>query len=617
MPGLVQCYMPEEAVSEAFLAAPPLISQQILDLTVKHPNWMRDLWELAEWPRGNGTIMEQLVFRGMMPQIERGFDAWKKLPNNTGCAPCAGPDCSYVWTQFGGYGFQKKIVELMTRDFRSPAYCVKEIQTTAHFKEVFAKLVENLYAQIDFFKEMNIGFNFLVNLAKKFVVDSGGAKPNPENPYVYRNIGDARVSMLNIEMLERFYEYMRRLPDAVPYDVVNGSPIFALECSHQLLGRMYRDDPELRQDVRFSGLANDLLMKYNFMSTIRGMFIAAPILYPRRFNIVAGEPVEVLPFLNGVPADVGTYTSFNPDYEEATHEEVLIHGKYPFKVWFMPTEETLGAGTSFGPEQTFMNAWQWVNPQTVEDPARRVGYFFTSATIGLAQQFSEAIFGILVERPSVTLMGSWLPAPECPPEDPDCDNEVPDVGCPCPLILQAYADPINDGQYIIQFSIPQDLEVEDEVDFQLDNGGFITGTVEAVNENGDYASFSFPNGTDLGICDHFVQVFCDNTLGCFSEVLTYAINASDNTRLDLVLANPIKADTAADVVVLNYGNGEQLATATVVSVDMSRSLWVVDTGGSAWADNVGGVVSICVPNATDESCPGCDGPTYEQCEEEA
>lgn len=611
------CLFTEADTHSAFLAAPPLISKNIYNLTIKQPRWIRDLYEVEEFPRGNGTEQQQLILRGQMPAIERGFSSWKKLANNTGCDPCAGPDCSYNWKEFGGIGIERKVMNLMEKDFKSESVCVKEIQTTAHFEQIFSQFVMNLYAQIDFEKEQNIGFNYLTSLTKKYVVDSGGPKPNRENPYVYRPLGSARISALNIDMLEFFYEYLRRIPDAIPYDVVDGSPIFALEASAQLLQRLYRDDPQLRQDVRFSGLANDLVSKYNFMSTLRGMFIAAPILYPRRFQYDSGSSrwIEIFPFENNIPMEVGSFTGFNPNYENpavATHEEVIMHGKFPFKVFYMPTETSLGANTSFGPEFSFMNSWSWVNPMTVTDPGRRVGYFWTSATIGLAPQYSEAMFSVLVERAKVGLTASWLPEPVCPPTPVDCSNDVPDVLCPCPLVTQAFTNPVT-GDTILTLAVPLAPvpSPSDEIQFGLDTGGYTTGTVVAVNNDGSAVEVTLDPEVS-GDCDHFTTVFCDNTLGCFSEVQAYVINCADGNNLDLTLANPIKADTAGDTVTLTFGDGTTLDV-DVVSVDMNTLKWVVDTGASAFCDDVGGVISVCVPTATDATCPACGGPSYTQC----
>lgn len=614
-------------VNEAFLAAPPLISQQILDLSIKSPNWLGELFALEEWPTGAGTIMEQLIFRAALPQIERGMEKWKKLGNVSGCSPCAGPDCSYNWTPFGGHGFERKLTELMRREFRSPDYCVAEIQTTAHFKEVFAKIVENLYRQTDFFKEMNIGLNVLTMLAKKFFVDGSGPRFNTETPYVYPNTGGVRLSTLNIEMLQFFYEHMRRIPDAVPYDVVDGSPIYSILASHQLLSRLFRDDSNLRQDVRFSGMANDMLTKYNFMSTIRGMFLAAPILYPRRAKLdAAGNFVEVLPFVNDVPAEVGSYTYLNPEYEAARYEEVIIHGKYPFKLFYMPTEQSLGENSSFGPEFAFMNTWLWINPLTEQDPFRRNGYFATSAQLGVSQQFSDGIYGIMVERPSTTLMSMYTPNPVCPVPPPTCTNVAPATGCPCPVVVDMQANPFTAGHYYFTFATPISGEAGSTVQLQLDNGAYVTGTLVQISTDGKTAEIAFSAPLAQGLCTQIVGIYCDSSLGCSADVVSASDCRSGQTNtVKLVLSNPIKALTAGNVIVAYFGDCTT-ANLSVVSVDAVNSTWTVAyAAGSGPTDNPTGsgtppthaplnadmicdrkgIVKVCVPPTTDATCPAC------------
>lgn len=617
----MECFTPAQ-VQEAFLAAPPLIAQTILDLTVTHPSWLSDIWDVGDWPLGNGTVMEQLVFRGEMPPIERGFDNWKKLGNLQGCEPCDAPDCSYNWTPFGGHGFQRKLTELMSREFRSPSYCINEIQTTAHFQEVFAKIVENLYRQTAFFKEFNIGLNFLTYLAKKYVVDSEGAKPNTTHPYIYPNIGTATLSALNIEMLEFFYESLRHMPDAVPYDVVNGSPIYAIMASHQLFSRLYRDDPNLRQDVRFSGFATDLLTKYNFMSTIRGMFIPAPILYPRRFNIVDGEPQEVLPFVNGVPAEVGTYTYVNPNYEAATHEEVLIHGKFPFKIFTMPTETSLAGSATFGPGFTFMNNWMWVNPPTVSDPFRRVGYFATEARLGLSQQFSEGIFAVLVTRPSRTLMAMYTPVAACPPDPADCDNAIPAMSCPCPVVMSIQANPLTAGNFYFIFASAITGDVDSDVVLELDSGATITGNLEAISDDGKTAEISFAAPLDVTVCTQIVGVNCNVNTACSANVLQTSDCRSGITgNIVLTLDRALRVQ-AADVITAWFGDCTT-ANLDIVSVDPVNMQYTANyaagfgptddedgNGGSVLAAdlvcNRGGISKVCVPPTTDATCPACE-----------
>lgn len=596
--------MSPEQVTEAFLKAPPLLSQKILDLTVQHPKWMRDVLEVSEWPLGAGTQMEQIIFRGTMPQIERGFSKWRSLNNNTGCGnECTGPNCAYNWSTMGGSAMERKVITLMDRDFRSPSYCVKEIQTTLQFQEVFAQTVINLHKQVDFFKEINVNFNLLTGLAKKYVWDSEGPKPNPADPYSYRNIGTAKLSKLTMRGLEFFYEYMVKMSDCVPFDVVDGAPLFALVSSRQLLSDLYREDPLIRQDIRFSGAANDLLSKYNFMSTIRGMFLPATILWPRRFNIVDGEPVEVLPTVNGIPAEIGTYTDMNPDYELATHEEVLIHGRSPVKLYTMSTVPTLGQNTSFGPEAgSYFNQWLWINPPTETDPARRVGYFMTSATLGISPQHSGGMFGFLVERPSIKTAAAFYPEPDdYTPSTTVITNKVPATSCPCPSILSVTASPVRANTYTAQFAAAVSAVEGEAIQLGLASGGYVTGTVTAVDASGIFVEFSLPAGTPISACTQFTTVYCDSTLGCKSEVL--AATACSETGYTLVLKNPIKAATTGQVITGYCGDGSSFDLTLASDADLVQNIWTVTTGGGSCG--CGAVVMVCVPPATDPTCAAC------------
>lgn len=627
-------------VNEAFLAAPPLIDATILDLTLKFPVWLSDLWEMKSWPNGAGTKMEQLIFRGEMPEIERGFDKWGKVGNISGCEPCEPPSCGYNWTMFGGHAFQRKITELMEREFRTPTYCVKEIQTTAQFETVFPKIIQNIHAQVQFFKENSIGQNFLSMLSKKFIVDGGGAKCNTEDPYSYRNVGSptVRLSALNISMLKFFYEQMRKIPDVIPYDTVDGRPIYALEASDDLIQNLYLDDPNLRQDLRFSGYANDLVTKYNFLSTIRGMFIPAPIDYPRRFNIVAGEPVEVLPFVRGVPGEVGTFTYLSEAYMLATHEEVLMHGMHPFTIFTKSTVTTLGAGSSFGPEPSFMESWKWVNPETVCDPFQREGFFASAANLGLSQQFSDGIFAVLVERPQIATMAMYTPNPVCPVVPPTCTNIVPDVGCPCPAVVSTSVDPIS-GNYFFTFATPTAGEADDPVLLELDTGVAVTGTLEAISTDGLTIEVSFADGVFSGslLC-HVIGIECQTTAACSATVMSTCDCRSGQTNaVKLTLSNPIVAQTAAQVLRVYFGDCTE-ANVVIVSVDAATATWTVRyatgygptdnptgaggppaTNAPLSADMIcdrGGILKVCVPTATVGSCPACTGPTLTACVEE-
>jgi len=606
-------FLSEPEVRASFFAAAPAIQSQIINLTQQVPNWLRDVPDYQVWPNGAGTELVQLIIRGRLPQIERGFSSWTLQQNNTGCEPCAGPNCSYNWTILGGNGLERKVTTLSDRQYRSPDYCIKDIQTTAHFEQMFDQNVKILFQQLEFIKEVNIAQNALISLSKKFVIDSEGPKTDNANPYVYPNIGTAKLSTINIGIFENFYQYMRRDTSAVPYERSNGSPVYAAAASDQLWQQMWRDSPDLRQDIRFSGAANDNLLKYNFMSTIRGMFFPTPIPWPRRFNVDGqGELVEVLPFVNGIPMEVGNFSGFNGSYESAKFEEILLHGMQPFTVFYKPNVESLGHNTSFGPEPSFFNNWEWLNPQTMDDPYRRVGRFITSASMGIGSQFSDSIYAVVVERKTKRFIATFIPEPTCPPVAVNCDNVIPASGCPCPLILNITADPFTANTYVITLAVPTLAVPDDVIQLATTNGGYVNGTVVTVSADDKTVRITVAAGTDLTNCD-LTTLFCDNTLGCVADVVDYWVDPATPTLINLILSNPIKADTAADVVTIYFGDGSSVAAAVSGTPNILTNTWKVDPTGT-FTDRVGGVIAICVPTATDASCPACGvGPTFVQC----
>lgn len=604
----VACELSLQEVQGAFFAAPPAIAKQIEDRSIVVPSFLGDLPRMLPWENGTGTSRVKYEFRGEMPPIEDGFASWRTVGNQQGCDPCPGTGCGYNYTQLKGYGFNQKVITIMEKELISEAFCIKDIQNTAQFEEVFTKLVENLEAQVRFYKEINVVDNYLNYITQKFVVDSEGIKINRANPFTYPTIGSATLSSLNPNIMKQFYEWMKIIPGVEPFGTQNGAPFYAMTLSADLLESLYRQNPTLREDIRFSGLANDLITKYNFVSTIQGMFIPVTIQWPRRYNIVNGEPYRVLPFLNGIPANYGSFTDFNPAYMTATHEEVRFFGRFPFNIHVKATETSLPGGASFGPEPKYFDGWQWFNPKTPEDPFGRVGWFVSAASIGLESD-SDGSYALLVKRPPQTSLFTFYPNPELLPDPVTPTNVIPASGCPCPLSLSVTKSLFDADTYTIVFSAPIDAEEEDTIQLALQTGGYSDAEVVRITEDG--LTVEVTSSDDLSDCI-VIGVFCDDSLGCSATVVGYSPECTDATRLGLRLSNPIKAVTPGDVVTIQYGDGST-ASVTVVTANMVTNIWVIDVGSTAFCDKVGGVLSLCVPSSTDPTCPGCGPITYTQC----
>lgn len=598
------CLLTLEQTQSIFAASPPSIQKEIKDMSFRMPNLWVDLPRYETWDLGEGNTKVVLEMMGSLPPVEQGFDQWKKIDPSVGCDPCQTEGCGYNLTKLKGYGINQQVINPMSRELITDAFCIKDIQTTLQYKEFFAQLIANMQRQITVMKEYNVVFNYMTQIAKKIVVDSGGIKANKENPYVYPTIGTTQLSALSPQILNKIYQTFVRLPGIEPLAWQDNRPMFGVAASDEIFNTMYLDNPKLEQQLRFSGYSNDIINKYNFVSSIQGNFIPVAFPYPRRFNIVNGEAYVVPPWVNNIPANYGDFSGLNPAYEAATHEGVLVFAQNPITVYVRPTETDLGEGATFGPEPSYFDYWQWVNPQTPEDPLRRMGYFISAATIGLGSSSSPGLYELMVERPRASSLAFFFPAPECPPEIVDCDNEIPAVtSCPCPLIESVVFDEIG-ASYLISLYAPIDVDPDDEIQFAVSTGGYIVGTVVDLSSSGKTVEVTFENGEDPTACQ-LIGLFCDSSLGCSATVTQYDPSCTDGTRIGLFLSNPLKADTASDVVTLYYGDGTT-QSATVVSVDMLTNLWLVDIGGTAFCDNVDGVVKVCVPPATDASCPACD-----------
>lgn len=364
------------------------------------------------------------------------------------------------------------------------------------------------------------------------------------------------------------------------------------------------------------------------MSTIGGMFLAAPIMWPRRFKIVSGEPVEILPFLNDFQAEVGSYTDVNPEYMNgATHEEVIMHGKYPFKFFTQQMENSLPGNASFGPEYSMMQNWIWVNPMTQSDPGRRQGYFWTSMRMGLSAQFSEGMFAVLVTLPSNRLASQFDPVPVLPPVIPSPgSNVVPAAQARCPVVLDIQADRFTANAYNFTFAIPVTGAEDDPINFALDNGAQVSGVIAAISADGYTVKATFASGLAGGTCANIVSVFCTNVSVCSTGVASTSDCRSGQTGVVEVITNaPLNFSGSQVVNVYMADCTRQNMTATLIdaatltySLQYAAGYGPTDnpTGaGGPPATNSpltaglicdrGGIQRICVPTAVTAGCPAC------------
>lgn len=640
-----------ETYNKTLLGATPYISEKINDYSVQIPVWLVDMYEVTSWD-SPGRTKSILDFRGVVPQIEMDFDKWAKSSEATGCAPCL-ENCSYNWTSFGGYNLSRRTVALESREFETDEICLKEIASSYEFEVVMDKYIENIWKQSNHFKAYNVGLNALMQMAVKLVVDGSGIKGNNENPFRFPNLGTAKISMLNRSVLNRIYSQIRLLPEMKAVDVQDGRPLYIMSASDELIYDMFESDPNALQDLRAAATSDTaigeaLISKYNFVKVIMGQFINAPIDTPYRANVVNGEVVYVNPYIT-LPEGVvrgGAFSTLNPDYFDAEYEVVLIYGLRPFHVETNALPTTVGGGTEFGEQPSFLDSWQWFNLPTESDRFRRTGRFISAADIAIIPDSPGGVYALLVPRKDPALLATYQKVSECPPTGTNCStNNIPAQGCPCPIIVGSPAvNPMN-GNQIVQFSIPVEGEEGNTLNLGIDTGGFVSGTIVEVSADGFYVEVA--GLPELTNCVQYTTVWCTNTLKCSSMVIESSQDASG--VITAVLANNIVTTTPGQDVVAYMGDcttqvldlvsfdhttntykftyaagsgpstpNRGVVTGVTVTGDAPVDSVSVTTGSipnKDWACDRGGIVKVCVPPTTIATCPACEGVTISFCGE--
>lgn len=619
---MVQCISSEQ-VKQAFIANAPLISSTIKNMELQAPNWYRDLLKPEPWPEDAGLSLQELEYNGELPQAEEGFGTWELLDDPSGCGALCTPQCGYNFYPLEGNAWTSKTFRVMRKDFRSPDFCVTSISSTRDYQQVFSAMVQGFYNQIAFHKEVNVGQNYMSQITLKYMVDSTGFRPNQGDPFSYLPLGNVKLSAPTIDAMEFFYQQIRMLPGISPYGYSNNMPLYAAVASPELLTSIYRDDPKIRTDLRYTAAGsesygNDLIQRYNLNYTIRDMFLPISYLTPRRFRWDSNQSawVRVLPWVKGVKGTVGTFTSINPNYMDpsyATHEEMIIHGMNPFGLYTRQDPTTLGEGSSYGPQpgNGFWDNFQWCNPETRDDPGRLVGFYWTRAQIALMAR--STCFAILWPRkPLTNMVRFYNPSQVCPPEATTCNNTLGDGGCPEPTISNFFPNPVEEGEYFVEFTVPVDAAAEDIILLESTSGGFVAAEVVEANENGK--NFLVEIEGDVSSCPRYFRIWNILDMACSSAVEKYSVVDGDASQLDVVLRAPIRAYQNLQAVVLKYGDGTtKSATVVAAGVDITKNIWRLELT-TDFVDNVNGVVEICVPTSTVASCPGCGGPEESQCE---
>lgn len=603
-----------EQVDLMFKRAEQYIDEQITDRTYQMARYWVDLYSTKTFPDGVGLVLEKLRFFGDIGPQYDGHDGWRKVQitrRGTEAALMGENDgCGYVWEEVG-HGMESVAYDLMQRDLRTRPICVKDIRTFWQYQETQNLIFQNL-ANISANMREQLNRNSALMFAHKYV-----ALPNlplSNDPHQFPVIPTGvEVGKLTYGLVLQLYHFLAQEASQYALGTMDGGPAFGIAAHPETLYSMYMEDAQIRTDLRkCAGTVCDLISRYNFLDGI-GPFILMPDPYAPRYDRKAdGTLYRVFPFDRAIPIELGTRPATNPAYYTAEFEFVQFMIRDLFTLRTRRPITTVGGQTDFEPE-TGLFDWKWHNPPRCEDHLRRTGRYVATAEIGVEPGDFTDVPGILVKRrPGYAGIQYW-DAEICPPTPVDCDNVLPAEACPCPLVT--FVGPAAaDDELIVEFNRDPDVAVASPVLLETPNGSFVSATVEEISSDGLRYRVSFAEDV-VARQGMFVGVQCGPIGSCSAKVLkttTCGITAGTpvvTVTLDKLLKNVVATDT----ITLIMCDGEQLAS-VVALVDGAALEYNV---GITWANYClhEGICSVCVPTATEATCPGCDVTEFELCVE--
>ena len=594
------CACSPQTVDLAFREAEPYIEREIRYRTYQMARYLVDFAPVKLFNDGIGYTQTKVRFYGDIgPQFD-GMDGWRREQRSH---PANGlrdqhDACGYVWEEVG-HGFEELQWYLMKRDLRTPDICIEDIRTFWEYEQMQDLIFKNL-TDITVNMREQVNRNAIISFSVKYVLTSNGLETNTLNPRELPNIQGVTVGKLNFRILKRLYNSLIR--EAAPYalDTINGRPVFGLLASDDVLDDMYVEDPQIRYTLDHSSMVDSLLTRYNFMETVRNMFITIPDIYAPRYKADAqGNLTRIFPYERDVMIQSGTRPAINPEYDNAPYELVTILTKDLFCLRTRKAITTVGGETDFGAE-TGMFEWKWHNPERWCDPNRRVGYYYANGRIGIEPGDFTDIPAVLVARRPASLDVSFWPNPECPPVAKECDNKLAAQGCPCPKIAGCCEDFTNPN--VLQFKLTSALnaEVGNPVKVRLANGGIADTTVTAISTDKTNVALNFGKKVEC-IANFYLEVICNTEVGrCNASVIEDAClsNGNREVRVD----NLLSASVAAESHIYAKLSNDTWVQATVKSIDKATITYTINITDPITDECI---IKLCVPTAVDATCPDC------------
>jgi hypothetical protein len=389
---------------------------------MSNPNIWHDRIQRGAYQLFSGTEHKMNIFRGGLP-VAPGLDTWDPIATSIKAGDSGGPvdNCEIDDPQSYEIAIEQLSYTGYKDDWRSGVLCVNDLQYIDYAQDQVANTIG---AGVDFGISMLENFNremYLnyANSASRTMVMADGAsnfEDDPNQRFKYYNYlastdvaitdvdavktpyitfsTDLKISTLNFAYLDYLRVTMAERCGEAALSQDNGLPVFGLMVDIMDFERMVQADSKLHEEFLYAD-ASALIAGYNLgMKYFRGWALIndkrQARFRPFRTVTAAEEAVtgstlvegdmiatRINPLRAGRSVTIGNVPEPNPDYYNAGLGIGVIFMNDVFMNLFVPSVNTLGSGTAFGPAPGLTGQWSWIN---IKDPVSNLlgeeGFFY-------------------------------------------------------------------------------------------------------------------------------------------------------------------------------------------------------------------------------------------------
>jgi len=377
----------------------------ILDRTLKNPNIWHDRIRRGAYKLFNGQTQKSNIYRGGLP-VQAGLSTWGKIgmsrkaaggvPGFDNCAPRTPHTYTYAWETIETEGF--------TDEWQSEPLCLDDLKLVDKAKEQISLVVRSgVEYGVSILENWNREmYLYYANRAGRCVVMTEGALQFEDSatyrftydPFLVTDDVDGesvpyitldptlKISTLNWSLLDYLRTSLADLAGEAAIAKDSGLPIFGLMIDLIDFERFILTDTRLRDDFRYAK-AESLIKGYDFgLKVYRGFALIHDARQARfRFKTINADGkavyTRIKPLRLGREVTIGQVPEPNPVYYRGEVAIGVIWHNDVFVNLFVPSIDSLGSGTSFGPAPGLTGEWKWINiPDPVSNVLGNTGNFY-------------------------------------------------------------------------------------------------------------------------------------------------------------------------------------------------------------------------------------------------